>query len=220
MILGIAVNYSLHFLTHYRYHPDMKETIKDISFPMIIGSATTIGGFLCLQFLTIPVLKDLGLFAAFSLIGAALSTLIFLPHFVSHKAIENNNTIFDNIYTGLSKLNSNKYIAIAFIVLTPVFYHFANKVAFENDMMKINYMTPQLKHAEEVFNKFSSFYKRSIFVVAKGKTMDEALANNETILPELDAMKAKGEIISYSNVANILVSDKEQQNRIVKWKAY
>jgi 1-acyl-sn-glycerol-3-phosphate acyltransferase len=220
VILGIAVNYSLHFLTHYKYHPDMKEVIKDISFPMIIGSATTIGGFLCLQFLTIPVLKDLGLFAAFSLIGAALSTLIFLPHFVNAKSIENNSTVFDKIYVGLNRLHSNKYIAIAFIVMTPVLYHFAKQVKFENDLLKMNYMTPQLKHAEKVFNEFSSFYKKSVFVIAKGKTMDEALASNEAILPELNKMKANGEILSFSNVGSILVSDKEQQRRLDKWNRY
>ena len=52
---------------------------------MTVGSFTTIGGFLCLQFVESEMLKDLGLFAAFSLIGASLCSLIFLPHFIASK---------------------------------------------------------------------------------------------------------------------------------------
>src|SRR5688572_11967305 len=63
LILGIAVNYSIHFLTHHRYHPDIPLVLKELAFPLTAGSLTTIGGFLCLQFVNAPVLQDLGLFA-------------------------------------------------------------------------------------------------------------------------------------------------------------
>jgi predicted RND superfamily exporter protein len=58
IVLGIAVNYSLHFLTHYLYHPDKEGAIKDLAFPMIIGSLRQqLAVSLCLQFLSIPVLR-------------------------------------------------------------------------------------------------------------------------------------------------------------------
>src|SRR5688572_12044069 len=85
VILGIAVNYSLHVFNHYRHTRTMEEIIADLAFPLTIGSLTTVGGFLCLQFVESEMLRDLGLFAAFSLIGASLSSLIFLPHFIAGK---------------------------------------------------------------------------------------------------------------------------------------
>ena len=81
VVLGIAVNYSLHVFNHYRHTRNIETVIKDLALPMTVGSFTTIGGFLCLQFVESEMLKDLGLFAAFSLIGASLCSLIFLPHF-------------------------------------------------------------------------------------------------------------------------------------------
>jgi predicted RND superfamily exporter protein len=92
VILGIAVNYSLHVFNHYRHTHNVEDVIKDLSFPLTVGSFTTIGGFLCLEFVQSEILKDLGLFAAFSLIGAALCSLIFLPHFIQTKKIQQPDT--------------------------------------------------------------------------------------------------------------------------------
>lgn len=220
VVLGIAVNYSLHFLTHYRSNLDIRATIKDIAFPMIIGSLTTIGGFLSLQFLSIPVLNDLGLFAGLSLIGAAFATLVFLPHFSTLNYISKNSSVFDRIYLTLNKMHGNKWIAIAFVVLTPFLYHFAKNVQFENDMMKLNFMTPQLQQAEKVFNEFSSFYNKSVYVVAKGASLNDALDNNKKILPALNKMLEAKQISGFTDISTILVSEKEQQKRIEKWNSF
>ena len=71
IILGIAVNYSLHYLTHHRFHPQAETVIKELAFPLTVGSLTTIAGFLCLQLVNVPVLQDLGMFAGLSLVGWA-----------------------------------------------------------------------------------------------------------------------------------------------------
>jgi 1-acyl-sn-glycerol-3-phosphate acyltransferase len=220
IVLGIAVNYSLHFLTHYLYHPEKDTVIRDLSFPMIIGSTTTIGGFFCLQFLSIPVLRDLGLFAGFSLIGAALSTLIFLPHFIPNKTAHAESSLFERFNVSLNKLPANKYVVIVFLLLTALLFHFAGKVQFENDMMKINYMTPQLKDAEKEFNSFSSMYQKSVYVIAQGKNLNSTLLTNESILKVLDSLKTNGNIYDYTNISTILISEKEQILRIQRWNQF
>jgi len=223
VVLGIAVNYSLHFLTHYHYHPDVRDTIKELAFPMTVGSATTIGGFLCLQFVKAPVLRDLGLFAALSLIGAAIASLAILPHLIFRKTSEipagnfSGDSFFDRM---LQKLQSNKFILWMFVLLTPVFLYFASDVQFENDMNKINYMSPQLKEAEQIINKATSYYQKSIFVVSKGKSLDEALARNEFVSPSIQQMKEKGVISDYAGVSSLILSQKEQLKRIALWKNY
>jgi 1-acyl-sn-glycerol-3-phosphate acyltransferase len=221
IILGIAVNYSLHFLTHYKSHPNIENVIRDLSFPMIIGSATTIGGFLCLQFLSIPVLRDLGLFSALSLVGAAVSTLIFLPHFISHKRISaEQHSGFEKFNTQLEKISRNKYLILLFIILTAFFFHFAKQVKFENDMTKINYMTPQLQRSEKMFNQFSNLYQKSVFVMARGSTLEDALSNNEKILPLCHKMKNSGTVSGFTNISTVFASEGEQVRRIENWKTY
>ncbi|RYG31015.1 MAG: glycerol acyltransferase, partial [Chitinophagaceae bacterium] len=85
IVLGIAVNYSLHVFNHYRHNPDMNKVLGDLAMPLTIGSLTTIGGFLCLRFVESEMLRDLGLFAACSLIGASFCSLVFLPQFIGNE---------------------------------------------------------------------------------------------------------------------------------------
>jgi 1-acyl-sn-glycerol-3-phosphate acyltransferase len=222
LVLGIAVNYSLHFLTHYRYHPNVRDVLKELAFPMTIGSATTIGGFLCLQFVKAPVLRDLGLFAALSLIGAAVATLVILPHLVGRKKdpVPAEDPIHSWYQNLLEKLQTNRYLVGLFLLLTPVFFYFATGVQFENDMNKINYMSPQLKASEQLFNRISSYYQKSVFVLSKGKTLDEALSKNEQILPVLNHMKASGKIKNFTSVSNLLLSEAEQKARLDRWNHF
>ena len=83
IVLGIAINYSLHFFTHYKHHKNVGTVLKDLTLPMLIGCTTTVGAFLSLLFAKSEALHDFGLFAAFSLIGAMLFSIIVLPHLLA-----------------------------------------------------------------------------------------------------------------------------------------
>lgn len=222
VVLGIAVNYSIHFLMHQRYHGNVKEAIKELAFPMTIGSLTTIGGFLSLQFVKAPVLQDLGLFAALCLIGAALSSLIFLPHFIARNTSvsEKRETELSGYEKLMLKLQRNKKLALFFIILTPVFFYFAKDVRFEDDMNKINYMSKDLRDAESEMNKTGSFYHKSVFVIATGNSLEEALQNSEQTLPEILRMKQDSILNSYTGVSSFIISPKEQSVRLERWKKF
>ena len=142
IILGIAVNYSMHVFNHYKHIPDMREVIKDVASPMTIGSFTTIGGFLCLMLLPSPLLNDMGLFAALSLIGATLCSLIFLPHWIADRKREEMIDTGVHHHGWLDKLSEfhpekNKYLVGGIFLLTIVFLFTARNVSFESDMMRM-----------------------------------------------------------------------------------
>jgi predicted exporter len=91
IVLGIAVNYSLHYLTILKHEHSAKLVIQELAKPLTIGSTTTVLAFLCLQFTNATVLGDIGLFAGLSLVGAALCSLIFLPHLVREDLFVNQS---------------------------------------------------------------------------------------------------------------------------------
>ena len=80
IIIGIAINYPLHFIMHHRHEPRISNVIRDIAAPLTIGNITTVGAFLSLLFISSPAMRDLGLFAALLLAGTVCFVLIFLPH--------------------------------------------------------------------------------------------------------------------------------------------
>ena len=81
IVMGVALSYCLHVLTHSKYVSDPIQILKDQSTPVILGCLTTIGAFLGLLFTESDLLKDFGWFASFAMIGTTLYALIFLPHF-------------------------------------------------------------------------------------------------------------------------------------------
>jgi uncharacterized protein len=148
IVLGIAINYSLHFFGHYKHCGSIEETIADLVMPLTIGSFTTVGSFLSLVFVKSAILNDFGLFAGFSLMGAAIFTLVFLPHFLpEEKASHHEPGWLDRIIT--SEIRHQWVWVLAIVVLTVFFGYQIKNVVFMSDMMGLNYMTSDLRAAEK-----------------------------------------------------------------------
>lgn len=223
VVLGIAVNYSLHVFNHYRHLPDIRAVINDLATPMTVGSFTTVGGFLCLQFVESPILNDMGLFAAMSLIGAALFSLVFLPHWIvlgkqpEQPPVQRHNWL-DKI--AAYKPERNKYLVGVIVVLTIIFFFTAGKVGFESDMMRMNFMRPELKEAEEKFNRVNALTAQSVYLVTEGENLDGALRNNEQLLPLVQQLQQQGVVKKFAGVHTLLLSEQEQRKRIQRWNHY
>ena len=224
IVLGIAVNYSLHVFNHHRHAGNMRQVISELAFPMTIGSFTTIGGFFCLEFAQSDMLKDIGLFAGFSLIGAALCSLIFLPHFIGSYKKEktgegkHKESWIDKI--ALLKPEYNRWFITIIAILTVVFLFSVNKVRFEPDMTRLNYMSPELKRSEQRLNDVTGSAIRSLYVVTEGKIMEEALRHNEGLQQEVNGLKENGMINSSAGISSVFISDSLQQSRISFWNNY
>ena len=223
VVLGVAVNYSLHLFNHYRHTRSIPDVIRDLTLPLTVGSFTTIGGFLCLEFVQSEMLKDLGLFAAFSLIGASVCTLIFLPHLIaSEKEQQQHRAI---TYSWIDRIASyrpeyNKILVIIIVLLTIVFAYTARWVGFEPDLSRMNYMSDKLKRAEDNLKKINLLSLQSIYLVSDGKNLDEALMNNEKMLGKVEQLKDSGIVKKYSSVSSLIISDSLQKLKIDRWKQY
>jgi 1-acyl-sn-glycerol-3-phosphate acyltransferase len=223
VVLGIAINYSLHVFNHYRHTKSIEQVIKDLTMPLTIGSFTTIGGFFCLEFVQSDLLKDLGLFAGFSLIGASFCSLVFLPQFISTKEEQKHHKIIQ--FSWIDKMASynpeyNKFIVIGIVLLTLVFGYTANYVTFEFDLADMSYLPPNLKQAQDKLNRINKFSLQSIYLVTEGKTLDDALIHSEKLSDQIEALKEKKVVIKYSGVSSIIISDSLQKERIDRWNKY
>ena len=147
IIIGIAVNYPLHLISHVQHQPDTRQALREITKPLLVGNITTVGAFLALVPLKSVALRDLGLFASFLLIGTILFVLIWLPHFM--KITDNRQQSTDKA-DFLSRLASiqierKKWLICLVAVLTLVFGYFSLSTEFDSDVSHINYMTAEQK---------------------------------------------------------------------------
>lgn len=219
IVLGIAIDFSIHFLSHARHAPDMRSTIRELSQPLTIGSFTTIAAFLSLRLVSTPLLQDLGLFAAASLAGAALCTLIFLPHFplgIDHRKVKEN--FFDKLAE--RRPERSKWLVLGIVLLTPVLLYFSFRVRFDDDLMHLNYLSPRLQQAQDEVSKANAYALSSVFVVARGGSDEQALQQLEQAGRGIDSLQHKGWVRAVSNPVSLLPSVAEQQRRIARWNDF
>jgi 1-acyl-sn-glycerol-3-phosphate acyltransferase len=220
VILGIAVNYGLHFLAHVKHTHNVRAVIGDLVSPMTLGSATTVLAFLCLQFTNAAVLRDVGLFAGFSLIGAAGCSLIFLPHFISATLFKDHDAENWIERIPFTRWTSKKYILWMILLITPLFFYFARQVSFDNDVSRLNFMSDETIESQARLEAINRSSMSTVFVVSRGPDQEAALKKNERIMPLLQRLKTAGQINKYYSVATFLISDSMQRNRIQKWNTF
>jgi len=174
VVLGIAINYSLHVFSHFRHKGNVKTVLEDLSSPMTLGSFTTVGAFLGLLFVKSDTLRDFGLFSALCLVGAIIFSLIVLPHMLGEdkstgkETFTPQETFIDRISEYRMKRHTGPFRFFYFI-LTIFFYHLSQKVGFDSDMMKLNYESAKTKTAEQNLNKISDISVKSMYLVSTGK---------------------------------------------------
>ena len=223
VLLGITVDYSLHLFTHYRSVGNVKRVLKDISTPVLMSTLTTASAFLCLLFVSSEALRDLGLFAAISVIVAALFSLIVLPHFLRKTDYEKNQIKIQK--SSIEKITAypyekNKYLIIGIIAFTIISLFFSGKTSFDGDMDKMSYLSPELKDAENSLNEIANVTLKSVYLISTGNNLQEALTNNESAISRLEKLKADGFINQYTNVSTVLISNSLQNERIQKWNLF
>jgi len=221
IIMGIAIDFSIHFLSQARKNIDVRDTVKELAQPLTLGSFTTIAAFLSLRLVSTPILQDLGLFAAASLLGAAFCTLIFLPHLPIGSARENEEpkkTIFDTVAKW--RPEKNKWLLLFVVLFTPVMLYFSTGVQFDSNLMNLNYLSPRLEKAQEEIREVNSVALSSVFLVAKESTEEEALQQLEKLHGQVKHIQDEGWVRGVSDPSSFLASEQEQAKRIERWNKY
>ena len=220
MIIGIAVNYPLHFIAHTDRGGTAREILKEMVAPLLIGNITTVGAFASLMPLDAPALRDLGIFAALMLVGTILFVLIFLPHLVKVRAeVGEERLVFGRISSGSPE--RHRWLLWVIFILTLFFGYYSLDTSFDTNMHHINYMTDQQKQLLGDMNASVGINDTvNVYVVTEGADWNEALQERLKLTPLLEQLKQKGALNGYSDVTSLICSETEQQQRIQRWNEF
>ncbi len=219
VIIGIAINYPIHFLSHFKRTDNKEQIIREVVSPLLVGNVTTVGAFLSLLFISSDAMRDLGLFAALLLIGTMLFVLLFLPHLMGRRfSGKSRELTFKHVAE--SRPENVKGLFAAVLVLTVLFYVFSFRTSFDTDMHHINYMT---KEQRETFDKLRAAADTSlatVYCIAEGAGLDEALTAYEDVYALLDSLRCDTAVRSVSGIATFLPSHSMQEERLRRWERF
>ena len=226
IIIGIAVNYPLHLISHTKHQPDIRQALSEITTPLLVGNITTVGAFLALVPLKSIALRDLGLFASFLLIGTILFVLVFLPHFIQSKRQAISLKEPHDFLSSLASLqiDRKKWLVVLVAILTLIFGYFSLSTEFDSDMSNINYMTAEqkadMKYFESYFSQNGTKDTISLYLLSSAKDFENAIACSESRKATIDSLKNEGLITNHKGVSRFLPSKTEQAKRIKRWEEW
>ncbi len=219
VVLGVALSYVLHVMTHHQYVSDPVQLLRDQVKPVLLGCITTIGSFSGLLFIQTDLLRDFGLFAAFAILGATLFSLVWLPHLLrpaQHafpKFIERINAYpFDR--------KKPLIAVIAILTVIGVGAWFVGGTHFDADMHNLGYDNPMVEHSENLLREKTYTGDKTKYFASQGQTMEEALTHFGVLRHKLDSLQRLGLVKSYTPTNELLVSLDRQQQRIDAWHRY
>ena len=222
VIVGIAVNYPLHYLDHIKQQPDKREALKDVIQPLVIGNITTVAAFACLVFVKAEAMRDLGLFGALMLVGTILFVMVFLPLFAVVPKKTKKLFVDDGKAPSETWRKVKLYAFWPLVIITLILGFYSQDTAFDADLHNINYMTQQQKKDLALLNE--SLQKEGetdlIYVVSEGQNLQEALAKNETLMADCRCLLSDSVSAVVSGPDGLLPSVGKQKESLAQWTAF
>ncbi len=221
IIMGVALSYCLHVLTHYKYMDDPVQIIKDQATPVFLGCLTTIGAFLGLLFTESELLQDFGLFASFAMMGTTFFALVFLPHFFKKGGSKRSEKAF----AILDKINSypidrKRWLRIVVEVICVITLFTASWVTFDSDLRNIGYNEPKVIRSQQLYADKIYGNNASMYYAVAADDLDEALFYNNALVETLDSLSQDSTIISYTKTTQLFIPTDVQEERIAMWREY
>ena len=220
ILLGETTDYSIYVLTHLRNKKDLKLLYKDISKPLILCGATTAISFLCLFFVKSEALKDLGVFAAISVISTSIFSLILIPilYKTKNEVLVSQKNIVDKL--GAYPFHKNKILIAALSIVVIIASFNYSKVTFNSDLSTLNFMTAELQKAQDDLENIANKSSKSIYLATYGDSYETVLKQNNVLFEELQKNKLHSDVLNFSSIGGIVLSKEMQEQKIQFWNSF
>lgn len=223
IVLGVAMSYVLHIITHYKYVGDSHKVLEDEVKPVLLGCLTTIGSFMGIIFIKTDLLQDFGLFASFAIIGTTIFALVYLPHLLNLEKNRINKkafSIIDRFNAYPFEKNKALLAVIGIVTIVCISFYIIKGTEFDADMGNLGYLADNTEYSEKLLRDKTYTEDKTKYFASQGKTMEEALENFALLSNKLDSLKKIGLVKDYTHTNVIFVPLKDQQVRINAWKKY
>ncbi|MDR1543582.1 MAG: 1-acyl-sn-glycerol-3-phosphate acyltransferase [Prevotellaceae bacterium] len=121
-----------------------------------------------------------------------------------------------NLFSCLSEFSpeNHKWLVVAFIVITVALFFFSFGTKFETNLQSINYMTDEQRAEMNKLIEENKGKGKTVYFVAEGKTVDEALQNYEKdVAPQISEY-------NHSGISNLFPSKELQKQKIERWNEF
>ncbi len=218
VLMGIVLDYSFHFFTHYNQSGDLVETVKEIAFPMLVGSFTTVAAFSALMFTDSVVLQNFGLIALCTLTSAALFTLLLLPAILKitkYRPKPKKRQQGREVSKVLMRIS-----LLAIVALSIVFLLKANQFKFDSDLNNLSFHPKELAEKEEQYTGINPKEEKKLHLFVSGNTKEDALIANYKLYEFVQAIPKEVIVEEFISAAPYCLPINKINEGLNQWNKY
>ena len=213
-LIGICVDYSLHYFVSLRNNKSGKDALNEIFKSLSVSLLTTVGAFVVLLFANFILLKQISVFTITGLVTVYSIVVLFYPAVFNKIAGQDDrrswqlNSIIAGFVSALKKIKPPiKFIITALVCIVFIFSY--SRISFD-DNIKNMYVPPKfLVNAEKLFAQLAGTDSNFSFLVVKGQNLEDILEKEEAISDKLE-----NENITYQSLSRYVPSVKRQKSNM------
>ncbi len=219
ILLGISIDYVIHILAACRFEGEGGRTGAAAKiFPSLLGGwLTTMAIFLLLAANKFPLVKQMGIVAAAGVTAAFLVSFLVLP-LVAAGAVEKKRKSGNGPAGFIRKLTRLRVAAVAAaaaaVLIIALGSFFALRLQIESDVEKLDYRSPETRKIFDEFQDRWIVLGRGDAIIARGKTLQEALERNDAVYEKLRQGLEKGTIESFMSISPLMPSAQTQKKSL------
>ncbi len=223
--IGITVDYAIYVI----YHLDnaagldaekMGRHVGRLVLPISVGGLTTVAAFVVMATSPMHGYQQLGIFGAVGVLFSAAFAILILPLLVPVPKESGQSPLWltrlmDRFHQWQKR--GRPLLLLALAALTVVTALGARRLRFDGDITRLNGITDSTRRDEELIRKTWGDALGMTLVVARGKTEDEALAQNDRAAEMLARAPGVGAVYS---LAAVCPSRANQESNIRRWRGF
>ncbi|BBM85530.1 trifunctional MMPL family transporter/lysophospholipid acyltransferase/class I SAM-dependent methyltransferase [Candidatus Uabimicrobium amorphum] len=216
VLIGVSVDYVIHYLVHFENAPQQFKIFK----PMSFAAFSTCGALSFLFFSDFPVHQETAWFVATGIFSSFLFVVIVFPTMCNKlRKTKRERSIVDLpkiLHRKESLLTSIACVLLSlFFTIAALYYIF--ELQFVANLEQFNYTKPQTKQNEDTFFSIWGNQKGKIAVVVHAPTLEEALLKNDALHNNLHKVR---EVSVLTKTFHLLPSLARMQKNHEAWKRH
>ena len=214
-LIGVSIDYSLHFLCERRASAHATALAKILP-ALLLGLLSSVLAYTAQALSPFPGLQQMAVFSAVGLIASWLTVVLWLPWFTQYEtqqelpaaALLNKSQLF------FYRLGQQRLWPVLLAVLLALSVKTISDSSSLDDIRLLQTSPPSLlaeeTNAQNLLGKSSS----SQFLLISAKTLNECLQKEESISPLLNKWVSDGTLSGYQSLAQQLPSIERQQENL------
>ncbi|MBN2546094.1 MAG: hypothetical protein JXB50_09885, partial [Spirochaetes bacterium] len=200
-IIGISIDYIVHYLSKRNYYSTLSETRKKIGLSLFLGAMTTLAAFALLLFAKIESLNEIALFGLISItIVYLISWFIMQPLVPPEKNEGKNNKLVFKI-----PFINNRILFYLWLGSTVILLMFLPLIKFEDNVMNLDMNHKELEARKKIILEKFKESNDNIFLSFTADNRDEMI---EKSLNALNIIKSENRDLAFITPALLMPTKK------------